>query len=73
MTPDPVEIVAHAIRAEAGLPASEELARNALTALRAEGLEIVRFAVGVDSTPGHGVVVERWPGDDSHKRQVDRP
>jgi hypothetical protein len=87
MTPDPVALVAEAL-ADRGLSlvhepeALRDDATAALNALRAEGLDIVRFAVGYQDPwhptaqcggcgrrPPLPIVVERWPGDDSHLRR----
>jgi hypothetical protein len=84
VTPDPVDLVADAL-VERGLAIDPKATRDdataALNALRAEGLDIVRFAVGYEDPRrptaecgGCGrrpppVVVERWPGDDSHLRR----
>lgn len=89
VTPDPVDLVADTL-VERGLawPPGDDArddATAALNALRAEGLEVVRFAVGYEDPRrptarcggcgGCGrrhppVVVERWPGDDSHLRSA---
>ena len=79
MTPDPVDLVT-VVLLEQGHDIERAEVMAALNALRSEDLDIVRFAVGYldprDPTatcggcgrrPPMPVVVERWPGDDSHK------
>ncbi len=68
MTPDPVDLLTEALQRRSVLDIHRSDVMDSLNILRHHGLEVVRFAVDVDSAPGHGVTVERWPGDDSHKR-----
>lgn len=80
MTPNPVDLVHEALQRRSVLDIHRGDVMDVLNVLRDHGLDIVRFSASYGPIPapmydpdGVAVLVERWPGDDSHLHPAARP